>query len=77
MNIQLVNSLVEMVANLSPDERELFNEKLKNKPVTPENRKPLTPEEKLSLWREWMEKAPTSYANLSDEALRRENIYDG
>jgi hypothetical protein len=54
MNIQLVNSLVEIVSNLSAEERELFEEKLENKRINTGSRKPLTSEEKLSLWREWV-----------------------
>lgn len=76
MNVQLVNSLVEVVLKLSPVEQKLFREKLDNEHLTLQTSKPQTSEEKLLLWLEWMEKAPKSYANLSDEALLRENIYD-
>jgi hypothetical protein len=76
MNVQLVNSLVEVVLKLSPEEQRLFQEKLSNKDLTLQTSKPQTPEEKLLLWQEWIDKAPKSHANLSDEALRRENIYD-
>jgi hypothetical protein len=76
MNVQLVNSLVEVVLKLSPEEQRLFQEKLSNKDFTLQTSKPQTPEERLLLWQEWIDKAPKSHANLSDEALRRENIYD-
>jgi hypothetical protein len=76
MNVQLVNSLVEVVLNLSPEEQKLFQEKLSNKHLTLPTSKPQTSEERLLLWQEWIDTAPKSYANLSDEALRRENIYD-
>lgn len=76
MNVQLVNSLIEAVLNLSPEEQKLFQEKIRNKYLMLRTNKPETPEEKLLLWQEWIDTAPKSYANLSDEALRRENIYD-
>lgn len=76
MNVQLVNSLVEVVLKLSPEEQKLFQEKLGNEHLTLPTSKPQTSEEKLLLWQEWMDKAPQSHANLSDEALLRENIYD-
>ncbi|QMS91587.1 hypothetical protein HUN01_29785 [Nostoc edaphicum CCNP1411] len=78
MNVQLVNSLVEVVLNLSPEEQKLFQEKLSNKNLTllALASKPKTSSERLLLWQEWIDTAPKSYANLDDEALRRENIYD-
>ncbi|MDF5720741.1 MAG: hypothetical protein PUP91_09695 [Rhizonema sp. PD37] len=76
MNVQLVNSLVEVVLNLSPEEQKLFREKLRDKHLTLLIRKPQTSSERLLLWQEWIDTAPKSYANLSDEALRRENICD-
>ncbi|MUG91201.1 hypothetical protein F7734_01280 [Scytonema sp. UIC 10036] len=76
MNVQLVNSLVEVVLNLSLEEQKLFQEKLSNKNLMLQTNKPQTSEERLLLWQKWMDIAPKSYANLSDEALRRENIYD-
>ncbi|MBW4670091.1 MAG: hypothetical protein KME60_22435 [Cyanomargarita calcarea GSE-NOS-MK-12-04C] len=76
MNVQLVNSLVEVVLNLSPEDQKLFQEKLSNKHSILRATKPLTSEERLLLWQEWIDTAPKSYANLSDEAMRRENIYD-
>jgi hypothetical protein len=76
MNVQLVNSLVEVVLNLSPEEQKFFQEQLSNKHLISRISKSLTTEEKLLRWQQWIDTAPTSYANLSDEALRRENIYD-
>ncbi len=75
MNVQLVNSLVEVVLNLSPEEQKLFQEKLSNKHLTLLTSKHITSSERLLLWQEWIDTAPKSYANLDDEALRRENIY--
>lgn len=76
MNVQLVNSLVEVVLKLSPEEQKLFQEKLSNKHLTLRTGKPQTSSERLLLWQQWIDTAPRSYANLSDEALHRENIYD-
>lgn len=76
MNVQLVNSLIDVVLNLSAEEQKLFQEKLSNKHLFSPMSKSLTSEERLLLWQEWIDKAAKSYANLSNEALRRENIYD-
>ncbi|MDF5713259.1 MAG: element excision factor XisH family protein [Rhizonema sp. NSF051] len=65
-----------VVLNLSPEEQKLFLEKLNNQHLTLRTSKPQTSEERLLLWQEWIDTAPKSYANLSDEVLRRENIYD-
>ena len=75
MNVQLVSSLVEVISKLSPEEQALFQEKLSSKHLSLKNRKTLTSQERLLLWQEWMDMAPKSYANLSDEALIREHIY--
>ncbi len=76
MNVQLVNSLVEIVSKLSPEEQQLFQEKLSNKSLILQTSKPLTSEERLSRWQEWIDTAPKSHVNLPSEAMRRENIYD-
>jgi hypothetical protein len=76
MNVQLVNSLVELVLTLSPEEQKLFQEKLSNEHLTLLISQPQTSAERLLLWQEWLDTAPKSYANISDEALRRDNIYD-
>ncbi|MTJ30645.1 hypothetical protein [Aphanizomenon sp. UHCC 0183] len=76
MNVQLVDSLVEIVLKLTPEEKQLFQERLSYQDFNVQSNKPLTPEERLKLWQEWIEKAPQSSVNLPDEALRRENIYD-
>jgi antitoxin YefM len=36
----------------------------------------LSSQEKLELWQQWIETGPKSHANLPDEALRRDSIYD-
>ncbi|MCE2719348.1 MAG: hypothetical protein ACK6A9_07305 [Dolichospermum sp.] len=76
MNVQLVDSLVEIVLKLTPEEKQLFQQRLIYQDLNRQTKKPLTPEERLKLWQEWIEKAPQSSVNLPDEALRRENIYD-
>jgi len=76
MNVQLVNSLVELVLTLSPEEQKLFQENLSNKHLKLLTSKPQTSAERLLLWQKWLDTAPTSYANISNEALRRDNIYD-
>ena len=76
MNVQLVNSLVEVVLNLSPEDQKLFLEKLSNRQIEANTHKNVTPTEKAVQFRQWVAQFPKSNANLSDEALRRENIYD-
>jgi hypothetical protein len=76
MNVQLVNSLVEVVLNLSPEDQKLFQEKLSNRQIEVTTHKNVTSTEKAEQFRQWVAQFPKSNANLSDEALRRENIYD-
>lgn len=77
MNVKLVNSLVEVVLNLSPEDQKLFQEKLSNRQIKATTRKSLTSTEKADQFRQWLAQFPKSNANLSNEALRRrENIYD-
>ncbi len=76
MNVQLVDSLVEVISQLSPEEKALFQYKLSSKHLNLNNRNTLTSQERLLLWQEWMDMAPKSYANLDHQALSRENIYD-
>ena len=76
MNVQLVNSLVEMVLNLSPEDQKLFQEKLSSKQKEATNQKSVTSIEKAEQFRKWVAQFPKSNVNLSDEALLRENIYD-
>lgn len=58
MNIQLVDSLVEIVSKLTPQEQQLFQEKLTNQYPILYSKKTLTTQERLKLWQEWIEKAP-------------------
>ncbi|MBD2293567.1 hypothetical protein H6G06_08710 [Anabaena sphaerica FACHB-251] len=58
MNVQLVDYLVEIVAKLTPEEQQLFQEKLNSQDYTLYNKKPLPNQEKLKIWQEWIEKAP-------------------
>ncbi|MBD6620357.1 hypothetical protein FNW02_32385 [Komarekiella sp. 'clone 1'] len=76
MNVKLVNSLVEVVLNLSPEDQKLFQEKLSNRQIEATTRKSLTSTEKADQFRQWLAQFPKSNANLSNEALCRENIYD-
>ncbi|MBE9227127.1 hypothetical protein IQ264_16990 [Phormidium sp. LEGE 05292] len=76
MNVQIVNSLVEMVLNLSPEDQILFQEKLSNRLREATTHKGVTSIEKAEQFRKWAAQFPKSDVNLCDEALRRENIYD-
>jgi hypothetical protein len=76
MNVKLVNSLVEVVLNLSPEDQKLFQEKLSNRQIEATTGKSVTSTEKVEQFRQWIAQFPKSNANLPDEALRRENIYD-
>ena len=75
MNVQLVNSLVEVVLNLSPEDRELFQSKLNVRQVEVVTKRNLTSTEKAEQFRQWVAQFPKSSVSLPAEASRRENIY--
>lgn len=76
MNIQLVNSLVEVVLNLPPEDQKLFQEKLYKRQIDTNINNNQTTTEKVKQFRQWLTQFPKSDIHLTDEALRRENIYD-
>ncbi|MEA5577960.1 hypothetical protein [Anabaena sp. UHCC 0451] len=77
MNVQLVDSLVEIVSKLTPEDQKLFLSKLSHKKIIPAAKQEnLTSAEKVAQFQEWLSQFPQSTITLSDEALRRENIYD-
>ena len=75
MNAQLVNSLVEVVINLSPEDQTFFQSQLSARLARVEPHKTLTPIEKAQQFREWVARFPKSNVSLSAEAVNRENIY--
>ena len=75
MNTQLVNSLVEVVLNLSPEEQQLFQTQLQNQKVKQNVQETLTPTEKVEQFQQWLSQLPKSDVTLPKEALRRESIY--
>ena len=80
MNVQLVDSLVEIVLKLTPEDQKLFLSKLSHRNIRniipSAEQQNLTSEEKVAQFQEWLSQFPQSNITLSDEALRRENIYD-
>ena len=77
MNVQLVDSLVEIVSKLTPEDQKLFLSKLSHINIIPSaEQQNLTSVEKVAQFQEWLSQFPQSNITLSDEALRRENIYD-
>jgi preprotein translocase subunit SecA len=80
MNVQLVDSLVEIVSKLTPEDQKLFLSKLSHRNIRniipSAEQQNLTSEEKVAQFQEWLSQFPQSIITLSDEALRRENIYD-
>jgi len=77
MNVQLVDSLVEIVSKLTPEDQKLFLSKLSHiNIILPAEQQNLTSAEKVAQFQEWLSQFPQSSITLSDEALRRENIYD-
>ncbi|WP_016948762.1 hypothetical protein [Anabaena sp. PCC 7108] len=77
MNVQLVDSLVEIVSKLTPEDQKLFLSKLSHRNIIPAaEQQKLTSTEKATKFQEWLSQFPQSSITLSDEALRRENIYD-
>lgn len=80
MNVKLIESLVEVVRSLSPEERSLLEEKLKAASVELEGRErpfheTATSKEWAKAFREWAESHPRNSPGLSDEAISRESIY--
>ena len=75
MNIQLVNSLVEVILNLSPEDQKLFQSRLYARQVGTVTNKNLTSIEKAEQFRQWVAHFPKSSVSLPAEASRRENIY--
>ncbi|MEA5620979.1 hypothetical protein VB711_24540 [Cronbergia sp. UHCC 0137] len=47
MNVQLVDSLVEIVLKLTPEEKQLFQERLIYQDFNKQTKKPLTSERKI------------------------------
>ncbi|MTJ51127.1 hypothetical protein [Dolichospermum sp. UHCC 0259] len=76
MNVQLVDSLVEIVSKLTPEDQKLFLSKLSHINIIPSEQQNLTSAEKVAQFQEWLSQFPQSSITLSDESLRRENIYD-
>ena len=76
MNVQLVDSLVEIVSKLTPEDQKLFLSKLSHRNIIPSEQQNLTSVEKVAQFQEWLSQFPQSSITLSDESLRRENIYD-
>ncbi|NET00662.1 MAG: hypothetical protein F6K62_01085 [Sphaerospermopsis sp. SIO1G2] len=79
MNIQLVESLVEIVSKLTPEDQKLFVSKLSQVNIitsSTQKQDNLTSAEKVAQFQEWLSKFPKSNVSLPNEALRRENIYD-
>jgi hypothetical protein len=53
-----------------------FSEFLKQKMTLPQPDPSLTPEEKIAKWNEFIAKLPQNSANLPDEALHRDTMYE-
>jgi hypothetical protein len=79
MNVQLVDSLVEIVAKLTPEDQELFVSKLSQINIIPSSKvkqENLTSVEKVDQFHDWLSKFPKSTVSLPNEALSRDSIYD-
>jgi NADH dehydrogenase FAD-containing subunit len=70
MNVQLVNSLIEVVLNLSPEDQKLFQEKLSNRQIEATTHKSLTSTEKAEQFRQWVAQFPKS--NVVESILPNE-----
>ena len=78
MNTKLVESLAQVVQSLTPEERELFNQKVNSLDETEERPfyETATTEEWIKAFREWAEShRHKNSPMLSDEAISRESIY--
>jgi hypothetical protein len=75
MNTQLVNSLVEVVLNLTPEDQNLFQSQLIERQAKKNNQKYLESIEKAEQFRQWVADFPKSDVSLPTEAMNRESIY--
>jgi hypothetical protein len=77
MNIQLVDSLIEVILNLPSEDQQLFQSKFATKqmikPALVHRREALTGN--VDHFSKWVSQFPKSKANLPDESFRRETIY--
>ncbi len=76
MNIE--QAILEKIRELPPDKQQEvldFSEFLNQKVKTTSSKK-LTPQEKVEKWQKVIAKLPQKSANLPDEALHRDTMYD-
>jgi len=77
MNVQLVDSLIEVILNLPFEDQQLFQSKFSAKrmikPDLVHRRKALT--ENVEHFSKWVSQFPKSKTNLPDESFDRETIY--
>ena len=76
MNIE--QAILEKIRELPPDKQQEvldFSEFLSQK-LKPTSSTNLTPQEKVEKWQKVIAKLPQKSANLPDEALHRDTMYD-
>ena len=77
MNIQLVDSLIEVILNLPSEDQQLFQSKFFAKriikPALVHRRETLT--ENAQNFSKWVSHFPKSKTNLPDESVHRDTIY--
>ncbi len=77
MNVQLVDSLIEVILNLPSEDQQLFQSKFSAKRMIKSDlvnrREALT--ENVEYFSKWVSQFPKSKANLPDESFDRETIY--
>lgn len=77
MNTKLVESLAKIIESLTPEEKTLLDEKMKQPSETQERPfyETAIPQERAKAYREWAESHGKNSPMLSDEAISRESIY--
>jgi Na+/phosphate symporter len=75
MNTQLVNSLVEVVLNLSPEEQQLFQTQVQHQKVKQQIHQALAPTEQVEQLQQWLSQILKSNIKLPNKALTHESIH--
>ncbi|GBF81637.1 DUF2281 domain-containing protein [Aphanothece sacrum] len=77
MNIE--QTVIKYLRKLPPDKQQEvldFTQFLNQKMTLPQPDTTLTPEEKIAKWNKFIAKLPQNSANLPDEALHRDTMYE-
>ena len=76
MNIQLIDSLIEVILSLPDEDRQLFQSRFSTKQmIKPTLVHKTTSVETVQHFQQWVSRFPKSKTNLPKESCNRESIY--